>query len=136
MPRVAQHGFQRVPYAIASAVTPLTGTSATVIQGAKALGFRYRIEAAFISAQTALVGGTRTVQVKRGTTVLFSLAIGNSNLGTIGNVVDMTAAVAADQREFGDADTLLVDVASGGTSVTAGAIVITLVLRELPQAAS
>jgi hypothetical protein len=135
MPRPANHGFVRTPYTIASAVTPLTGTSATVIQGAKALGFRYRIEAAFISAQTVLVGGTRTVQIKRGSTVLFSLAIGAANLGTLGNLVDMTAAVAADAREFGDADTLLVDVASGGTSVTAGAINITLVLRQLQQAA-
>lgn len=134
MPRPANHGFARIPYAISSPVTPLTGTSATVIQGAKALGFRYRIESAVISCQTVLVGGTRTVQVKRGSTVLFSLAIGASNLGTLGNLVDMTAAVVGSSREFEDTDTLLIDVASGGTSVTAGAFTVTLVLRELLQA--
>jgi len=135
MPRPAPMGFVRVPYSLGVAITPLTGASAQVIAGSKALGFRYRIESAFISAQTALVGGTRTVQIKKGSTILFSLAIGASNLGTIGNSVDMTASVTPDQREFGDADQLLIDVPAGGTSVTAGSIVITLILRQLSQAA-
>lgn len=138
MPRPAPHGFTRIPVHVHVPLAGLNGTGAVIVHAAKALAFRYRLEAAYIYAPgQALTGGNRTLRILKGATVLYTLACGSSNFGTAGNVVDMTASVTDPQlREYGDADQLVVDIASGGTAITAGQLTVVLIVREIDQAAA
>ena len=137
MPRIAQHGFGRMPMVITVPAAALAGTGAYNIVTALGLGFRFRLEAAFYVATVAHAGagGTRTIAIKRGSTTLASVNPTTAGDATVGHKQEATYAVAADAREFGDDDTLSVATSSGGTTITAGQGELVLVLRQLNQAA-
>jgi hypothetical protein len=137
MPRPAPHGFQRIPHTITIPASALVGTSAMPIVTSHTFGFRWRLEKAFYVSRVAHTGasGSRVVNIKRGTTSLATITATTATHGTVGVVTEATYAVAGDAREFGDADALTVAIDAGGTTITAGAADLVLVMREIGQAA-
>lgn len=137
MPRIANHGHVRVPFVVTIPAAALAGTSAMPLVTSLGLGFRFRLEKAFYVSRVAHTGasGSRVVNIKRGTTSLATVTATTATHGTVGVATEATYAVAADAREFGDADTMTIAVDSGGTTITAGAADLVLVLRQLSQAA-
>lgn len=134
MPRFAKNGFITIPLTIQFPL-PLATTAETKF--AQALGFQFELIGAWFTTTVAGTGSgaTRTVQVKRGSTLIASAAITLAATSDIGEETAITAPTGAD-RFFTDSDQLVVDFPASGTAFTAGAGILTLLLRQRPQMAS
>jgi len=134
MPRFAHNGwiYQWLNFYIA---LPLT-TNAEV-RFAEALGYRYEVVSGKFFTQVAGTGSgaTRTVQVKKGSTVIGSVAITLAGTSDLGEETALSfAAMTADTAKFNDTDVLTIDFPASGTAFTAGAGIVSLLIRTKPQA--
>ena len=133
MPRYASRaGWVRTLHTIP---VPLAlGTGAITVFN-EALGFRYRIIKALAVITVAGTGASaaRTLRLLKGTTSLATFAFTLAGTAAVGTEF-AGSLTAGDAREFGDADALVVDYASGGTAFTAGQAALYLWLLQRPQA--
>ena len=133
MPRFAPYGWQRSQFNINIPAGDLATTSAVAVASALPLGFKYVIEKVTYVASVAHTGagGSRTINVKKGTTVVATVALAVADLGTAGAFKALT--VDATEALFDDGDTLTIDFSSGGTVYSAGSGELIIQIREEPQ---
>jgi hypothetical protein len=133
MPReTAGAGFIRGTFHFPVVVA--TGTSAVEYVTDFVPGFKFVIESvkAVVRVAGTGSGATRTFNVKKGAaTLAASAAVTLAATAAIGTVVDIP--VTAADAEFEDADTLTVDVDSGGTQFTALTFDLIVKYRQRPQ---
>ncbi len=133
MPRGARYGYTYhvIPFQFA---LPLAATAET--KYAEALGFAFEVVSAKFFTQVAGTGAsaTRTVQIKKGTTIIGSVAITLAGTSDIGEETAVSmSAMTSDTSRFSDADVLTIDFPASGTAFTAGAGVLLLTIRTKPQ---
>lgn len=110
------------------------GTGAVEIVTDLVPGFRLFVEKVWAVVQVAGTGAgaTRTFRVLKGaSTVVATRTLALADTTPVGAVVPFTVTPA--NAEIGDADTLTVDFASGGTAFTAGAVVLIIQYRTRAQ---
>lgn len=131
MPGFRRSGAIVVPFPLYFPL-PLVTTAQT--RFSKALGFQFELIGAFFQTQVAGTGSgaTRTVQIKKNSTVVASAAITLAATSDIGEETVITPPTG-DGRYFGDNDVLTVDFPNSGTAFTAGAGILVLLLRQRPQ---
>ncbi len=133
MPRFAPYGWQRHQFNINVPAGDLASTSAIAVASALPLGFKYVIEKVTYVASVAHTGagGSRTLNIKKGSTVVATGTLAVADLGTAGAYKALT--VDPTKATFDDGDTLTIDFSSGGTVFTAGSGELIIQVREEPQ---
>jgi hypothetical protein len=133
MPRSARYGwvYPRINFYFP---LPLAATAETKF--AEALGFAYEVISGKFFTQVAGTGGgaTRTVQVKKGSDIIGSVAITLAGTSDIGEETALSfSSMTSDTSRFSDADVLTIDFPASGTAFTAGAGILSLLIRTKPQ---
>jgi hypothetical protein len=110
------------------------GTGAAEIVTDLKPGFRFYVEKclAYVAIAGTGASASRTFRVLKGaSTVVATATLVLADTATLG--AEKVLAVTAANNEYGDADVLTVDFASGGTAFTAGALNLCIQYRTRPQ---
>lgn len=132
MPRSAPYGVTRGTLSLYHALP--AGTGAVEIVTDFVAGFTYTIESvkAYVAVAGTGTSASRTYRVLKGaSTVAATATLVLADTDTVGK--EKAFSVTAANATFGDADTLTVDFASGGTAFTAGAVNLVITYRQHPQ---
>jgi hypothetical protein len=110
------------------------GTGAVEVITDLVLGYMYEIESAYITTQVAGTGtsASRVINILKGaSTVAATYTLLLANTATVGQQVALTVTPA--NAHFEETDTLTVEFpTAGAVAFTAGAIILTIVLRTKP----
>lgn len=140
MPKEVGPGWIRtlIPFHLTGA--NLSGTGATVVINALALGFRGVVEKIQMYTVDTLAGasGSQTFVVRKGSTTGTALAtaiLTVADHATMGTKLSTAVAVADDdEARFTDTDTISLTRTTGGTAISSGSVDGYIVIRQRPQA--
>ena len=135
MPRFASNGFIRTTLCLGP-IAVAAGTGAQAIVTSLVVPSRRVLERIDLIPTVAATGAgaSRVLNVRKGTgsgTVVGTATLLLADLGTIGTVKGYV--VNTSNVPYDDADTLSMQIDSGGTSMTAGTFIFLLTFREQPQ---
>ena len=99
-------------------------TNNSVVVSAYVPGFRFVIEKVRSFVEIAGTGGgaTRNMRLLKGTAVAASYTHTLAGTATLGTQMTWALSTTVDDYRWGDADTLSLDFASGGTAFSAGKV--------------
>lgn len=133
MPRQKIYGVQR---GVINHYAPIpAGTGAVELITDWVSGFTYTIESvkAYVAVAGTGAGASRTLRVLKGaSTVAATGTLTLTGTDTVGKETALT--VTAANARFSDSDVLTLDLDSGGTAFTAGALNVVITYRQHPQA--
>jgi len=132
MPRHAPYGWIRGQFNIYIPLPTGTGAVEPLTDYVPAFGLVIEKVEAVVAVAGTGASASRTFRVVKGAAIVAATrTLVLADTATVGQRSAFTVAPA--DAEFGDADTLTVDFASGGTAFTAGAVNLIIQFRQRAQ---